>query len=58
MPRSPARDHPQAHYDLVTTRLGRARLRSFGLNPYLVRVSVGADEDPRDILAALEEAIF
>ncbi len=45
-----------AHYDLVTTDEGRARLRADGLDPDLLRLSVGA-EPADDLLAALAEAL-
>jgi len=45
-----------AHYDLVSTMPGRAALMQFGLNPDLVRISVGA-EPVEQILAALDEAL-
>jgi len=41
-----------AHYDLASTEQGRAQLRSWGLNPELIRLSVG-EESLEDILAAL-----
>ena len=45
-----------AHYDLVTTPEGRAELASFGLNPDLLRMSVGC-EPVDDIIGALAEAL-
>jgi cystathionine gamma-synthase len=45
-----------AHYDLVTTGEGRAELRRNGLNPDLLRLSVGA-EPAEEIVAALAEAL-
>ncbi len=45
-----------AHYDLVTTEEGRAELRRNGLNPDLLRLSVGA-EPAEEIIAALAEAL-
>ncbi|MEN9840610.1 MAG: hypothetical protein RL376_410 [Verrucomicrobiota bacterium] len=45
-----------AHYDMVTTEEGRAELRRNGLNPDLLRLSVGA-EPPEEIIAALAEAL-
>ncbi|MCB1308347.1 MAG: PLP-dependent transferase, partial [Leptospiraceae bacterium] len=33
-----------AHYDLVSTESGRQKLRSNGLNPDLVRISVGTED--------------
>ena len=45
-----------AHYGLVTSRAGRARLYGSGLNPYLIRVSVGCEE-PADIARALREGL-
>ena len=45
-----------AHYDLVSTDKGRDHLRSNGLNPELVRLSIGTE--PIDaILASLDEAL-
>jgi cystathionine gamma-synthase len=45
-----------AHYDLVSTEAGRAELREHGLDPSLIRLSVGAE--PADaIIAALAEAL-
>jgi cystathionine gamma-synthase len=43
-----------AHYDLVTTAAGRAELAENGIDPDLLRLSVGA-EPAADIIAALEE---
>ena len=45
-----------AHYDLVTTEAGRAELRSHGLDPDLVRISVGL-EDPDELIRVYEEAL-
>lgn len=45
-----------AHYDLVTTAAGRARLAADGLDPDLIRLCVGT-EPVDDILAALDEAL-
>jgi cystathionine gamma-synthase len=45
-----------AHYDLVTTPAGRAELIANGLDPDLLRLSIGI-EPPEDIIAALEEAL-
>ena len=45
-----------AHYDLVTTPEGRAYLASHGLDPDLLRLSVG-DESPEELIAALAEAL-
>ncbi|MCX6936806.1 MAG: PLP-dependent transferase [Verrucomicrobia bacterium] len=45
-----------AHYELVTTEEGRAELRRNGLNPDLLRLSVGA-EPAEEIIAALAEAL-
>jgi cystathionine gamma-synthase len=45
-----------AHYDLVSTASGRAELAALGLDPYLVRVSVGA-EPYADIEEAFREAL-
>lgn len=45
-----------AHYDLVSTPSGRAELRSHGIEPDLVRVSVGA-EDAGRIIAAFDAAL-
>lgn len=41
-----------AHYDLVSSAEGRARLAEAGLNPGLMRLSVGL-EDPETIIEAL-----
>ncbi|HWA11168.1 MAG TPA: PLP-dependent transferase [Opitutaceae bacterium] len=45
-----------AHYDLVTTPAGRAELVQNGIDPELLRLSVGT-EPPEDIIAALAEAL-
>ncbi len=45
-----------AHYDLVTAPPGRARLAEFGLNPELLRLSMGT-EPVDEILAVLAEAL-
>lgn len=45
-----------AHYDLVSTSEGRAKLTAQGLDPDLVRLSIGL-EDPTEIMAALEETL-
>jgi len=45
-----------AHYDLVTTPEGRDRLASNGINPNLLRLSVGA-EPAEELIAALAEAL-
>lgn len=45
-----------AHYDLVKTAQGRARLREAGLEPDLVRVSCGT-EPTDELLAAFAEAL-
>ena len=45
-----------AHYDLVTTDAGRAELAASGLNPDLLRLSIGT-EPVADIMAALAEAL-
>jgi cystathionine gamma-synthase len=45
-----------AHYDLVSTPAGRAELAVLGLDPALVRVSIGA-EPAGQIEAALTEAL-
>jgi cystathionine gamma-synthase len=45
-----------AHYDLVTSPAGRAELKENGLDPELVRLSVGI-EPVEDIIAALAEAL-
>jgi cystathionine gamma-synthase len=44
-----------AHYDLVTSEAGRAELAASGLNPELLRLSVGT-EPAKEIIAALAEA--
>lgn len=45
-----------AHYDLVTTPAGRSELASHGIDPELLRLSVGC-EPVDDIIAALAEAL-
>ncbi len=45
-----------AHYDLVTTPAGRAELAASGIDPDLLRLSVGI-EPVEDIIAALAEAL-
>jgi cystathionine gamma-synthase len=45
-----------AHYDLVTSAAGRAELAAAGLDPELLRLSVGA-EPVEEIIAALDEAL-
>jgi cystathionine gamma-synthase len=45
-----------AHYDLVSTAAGRAQLVGLGLDPCLVRVSVGT-EPYAQIEAAFNEAL-
>lgn len=45
-----------AHYDLVSTATGRAELAASGLDPELLRLSVGT-ESANDIIAALAEAL-
>lgn len=45
-----------AHHDLVTTEAGRSRIREAGLNPDLIRLSVGT-EPVGDLIAALEAAL-
>lgn len=45
-----------AHYDLVTTEEGRAELRRNGLNPDLLRLSVGT-EPVEELIEALAEAL-
>jgi cystathionine gamma-synthase len=45
-----------AHYDLVTSETGRAQLAAAGLDPELLRLSIGA-EPAADIIAALAEAL-
>jgi cystathionine gamma-synthase len=45
-----------AHYDLVTTPAGRAELTRNGIDPDLLRLSVGI-EPAEDIIAALAEAL-
>ena len=45
-----------AHYDLVTTETGRAILHASGLDPELLRLSVGS-EPVEDIIDALREAL-
>jgi len=45
-----------AHYDLVKTEAGRAELAASGIDPELVRLSVGA-EPVDEIIAALADAL-
>ena len=45
-----------AHYDLVTSPEGRAQLAAAGLDPELLRLSVGT-ESAGEIIAALREAL-
>jgi cystathionine gamma-synthase len=45
-----------AHYDMVTTETGRARLLADGLDPNLLRLCVGT-EPVEDIIDALAEAL-
>jgi len=45
-----------AHYDLVTSAAGRAELAASGIDPELIRFSIGA-EPVDDIIAALAEAL-
>jgi cystathionine gamma-synthase len=45
-----------AHYDLVTSEAWRAELAASGLNPELLRLSVGT-EPVEEIIAALAEAL-
>jgi cystathionine beta-lyase/cystathionine gamma-synthase len=45
-----------AHYDLVSSDEGRGLLRASGLNPELLRVSVGV-EDTDDLLRAFSDAL-
>jgi len=45
-----------AHYDLVTSDHGREQLRASGLEPELVRLSLGC-EPVEDIIATLAEAL-
>ncbi len=45
-----------AHYDLVTSEVGRAELAAHGLSPDLLRLSVGT-EPVADIIATLAEAL-
>jgi cystathionine beta-lyase/cystathionine gamma-synthase len=45
-----------AHYDLVRTEAGRAELTAHGLDPSLIRLSIGL-EGPGGIIAALAEAL-
>jgi cystathionine gamma-synthase len=45
-----------AHYDLVTTPAGRAELAASGLDPNLLRLSIGT-EPAEEIIAALREAL-
>ena len=45
-----------AHYDLVSTEAGRAELAAHGLDPSLIRLSIGL-ESPETIIAALDAAL-
>jgi len=45
-----------AHYDLVSTAAGRAKLEADGLDPDLLRLSIGT-EPVEDIIATLAEAL-
>jgi cystathionine gamma-synthase len=45
-----------AHYDLVTSEAGRAELSANGLDPDLLRLSVGT-EPAEEIIGALDEAL-
>jgi len=45
-----------AHYDMVSTETGRAELSANGLDPDLLRLSVGT-EPTDEIIAALQEAL-
>jgi len=45
-----------AHYDLITSETGRETLKANGLNPELLRLSIGC-EPAEDIIAALAEAL-
>ncbi len=45
-----------AHYDLITTPDGRAELESFGIDPELLRMSIGC-EPVEAIIDALAEAL-
>lgn len=45
-----------AHYDLVTTQAGRDQLASVGIDPELIRISVG-EEDYDSIEGAFSEAL-
>lgn len=45
-----------AHYDIITAESGREELLSYGLNPDLVRISVGT-EPITQIIRAFEEAL-
>jgi cystathionine gamma-synthase len=45
-----------AHYELVTTDEGRNFLRSIGIDPDLIRISVGT-EPIADIIEVFEEAL-
>jgi cystathionine gamma-synthase len=44
-----------AHYDLVKTAAGRAELAASGIDPELLRLSIGG-EPADEIIAALAEA--
>ena len=45
-----------AHYDLVSTEAGRAELSASGIDPDLLRMSVGC-EPADEIISALAEAL-
>jgi hypothetical protein len=46
-----------AHYDLVCSEEGRRHLYAHGLNPYLVRISVGCEEDVEEVKGALRTGL-
>mgnify|MGYP003314219678 CR=1 FL=1 len=46
-----------AHYDIISSPTGRDELLEYGLNPDLIRISVGTE--PIDqIIAAFDEALW
>ena len=45
-----------SHFEQVTTEQGRATLRASGLDPDLIRLSVGT-EDPDVLIRALDDAL-
>ena len=52
----PIRLSLQAHYDMVSSEEGRFALAAKGLNPYLVRISIGL-EPAEAIIGVIERAL-